>query len=56
MCATKCFEMYLGHKEKAFICLKIYTFQGHLWLDCVLRCAWQYISARFVAHFHLGLG
>ena len=37
MCATKCFEMYLGHKEKAFICLKIYTFQGHLWLDCVLR-------------------
>lgn len=58
MCATKCFEMYLGVKEKTLIRLKIYTFRGRLWLDCVLCCVWHIHFSAFcgVLSFALGAG
>lgn len=58
MCATKCFEMYLGVKEKTLIRLRIYTSRGHLWLDCVLRCGRHLHFSAFcgVLPFVLGAG
>lgn len=56
MCATKCFEMYLGVKEKTLVCPKVYTFQGHLWLDCVLLCGWHIHFSAFCGVFSFGLG